>query len=181
MEASQREALEQLFEQHDCGDYRWLPVSQITVAHWVRMKCIYGCPDYGKSVACPPNNPPVDECRRFIGEFSEAVIFHFPKQSPDSEDRRSWSRQINTRLRELEREVFLSGRYKAFMLPTGGCPQCEDCVADPADCRHPGAARPTPEGLAIDVFATARSVGYPVAVLTGEDQRMNRYAILLIE
>jgi hypothetical protein len=35
--------------------------------------------------------------------------------------------------------------------------------------------------LAIDVFSTARLVGYPIGVLSGYDEEMNRYAILLID
>ena len=33
----------------------------------------------------------------------------------------------------------------------------------------------------MDVFATARSLGYPIEVLTDRSQTMNRYAFLLVE
>jgi predicted metal-binding protein len=176
-----KEHLEDIFSQHGFTDFRWLPAKDIEVAQWVRMKCIYGCDGYGQSVACPPNNPPVLECERFIREYSESAIFHFIKVVRDDEEKRKWSREENKRLIDLERAVFLLGYRKAFMLLMGSCPFCEECVERPEDCRHPGSARPTPEGLGVDLFATAHSVGYPLEVLSNRSQQMNRYAILLIE
>src|SRR5512136_1689394 len=143
MASFDRQEMEALFRDRGLEDFRWLPPAGIVVARWVRMKCQFGCPEYGESVACPPNVPPVEECERFFREYSEAAIFRFPKVAPDREQRRKWSREINTRLVALERDVFLLGFPKAFMLPMGRCPQCEECVSRPEDCRHPGSARPT--------------------------------------
>jgi hypothetical protein len=42
-------------------------------------------------------------------------------------------------------------------------------------------ARPSPEGLAVDVFTTARNCGYEIKVLTDYSEEMNRYGFLLIE
>ncbi len=42
-------------------------------------------------------------------------------------------------------------------------------------------ARPTPEALAIDVFSTVRQIGYPIRVVQGYDDEMNRYAFLMVE
>jgi predicted metal-binding protein len=81
----------------------------------------------------------------------------------------------------LEREIFLAGYHKAFLLFTGTCRFCEDCISDRALCKEPLAARPTAEAMAVDVFATVRPLGYPIDVLSRYDQPMNRYAFLLIE
>ncbi len=48
-------------------------------------------------------------------------------------------------------------------------------------CKHPLAARPSPESMAVDVFATIRHYEYLVEVLSDYSQTMNRYAFLLIE
>jgi len=176
-----REQLEDIFRQHGFTDFRWLPGKDIKVSQWVRMKCIYGCDGYGQSVTCPPNNPSVAECERFIHEYSQTAIFHFVKTVRDDEEKRKWSRAENRKLIDLERAVFLHGHHKAFMLLMGSCPFCKECVAKPEECRHPGSARPTPEGLAVDLFSTAHGVGYSLEVLTDRAQEMNRYAILLIE
>ena len=45
----------------------------------------------------------------------------------------------------------------------------------------PEQARPTPEALGVDVFATMSRLGYPLQVLRDYDQPMDRYAFLLIE
>jgi predicted metal-binding protein len=175
-----REQLEGLFRDRGFDDFRWLPTADIVVAQWVRLKCVFGCDEYGKNVACPPNTPTVDECARFVREYADSVILRFAKSFPGHEERAAWSREVNKKLLELERAVFLLGHHKAFMLLMGGCPLCEECVGKPEDCRHPGSARPTPEGIAVDLFATAHSVGYPLEVLSDHSQLMNRYAILLI-
>lgn len=81
--AIDRQQLEGIFQEHGFDEFRWLPAADITVAQWVRMKCTYGCDEYGKSVACPPKNPPVSECERFMREYSQAAIFHFIKAVRD--------------------------------------------------------------------------------------------------
>jgi predicted metal-binding protein len=48
-------------------------------------------------------------------------------------------------------------------------------------CKEPRLARPTSDAMAVDVFTTVRSLGYPIEVLSHYDQPMNRYAFLLID
>jgi predicted metal-binding protein len=176
-----RKALERLFREQGVGDFKWLDPKKIVVSHWVRMKCAFGCSNYGQGACCPPNAPSVEECVEFLSEYREAVIIHFPKRLGDLRKRRAWTKGVNAGLLKLEREVFLAGNQKAFVLPIGPCSLCKECVKSRADCRHMEGARPTPEALAIDVFSTARLVGYPIEVLKDHSERMNRYAILLID
>jgi hypothetical protein len=42
-------------------------------------------------------------------------------------------------------------------------------------------ARAGADALAIDVYATVRSIGYPIQVLKDYTEIMNRYAFLLVE
>ena len=84
-------------------------------------------------------------------------------------------------LLKLERAVFLAGYRKALMLTVDQCALCETCTNERANCRSPKLARPTAEGMAVDVFATARRVGFPIEVLSDYSQEMNRYAILMVE
>jgi len=97
------------------------------------------------------------------------------------EDRRVWARAINERLLALEREVFLAGYQKAFLLFMDSCHLCGECEKTRAECKNPKSARPAPEALAVDVFATVRGCGYPIEVLSEYSQTMNRYAFLLVE
>ena len=173
--------IEELLDRHGYSDYKWIAPESIVVSEWVRMKCMYGCSEYGKNACCPPNTLPVAECRRFFDEYKTAVIFRFEKKVDKPEDRKQWSRQVNQGLSKLEREVFLAGYQKAFLLFMDSCQLCSDCTTLRADCKNAIMARPAPEAMAVDVFATAHASGYPIEVLSDYSQAMNRYAFLLVE
>jgi predicted metal-binding protein len=173
--------LEEMFRGRGCRDFRWIDPVEIVVAEWVRMKCQFGCGEYGRNASCPPNVPPVPECGRFFREYSEAAIFHFAAKLDRPEDRHAWTREIAGRLLDLERDVFVSGHPKAFMLLLDSCSLCETCTGRRASCKEPRRARPTPEAMAVDVFSTVRAAGYPIQVLSDYAGEMNRYAFLLVE
>ena len=173
--------LGRLFEEQGFSDFKWIPAESIIVGQWVRIKCMFGCGDYGKNASCPPNVPSISECERFFYEYKDAVIFRFEKRFDDPNDRHVWSKQINTELMELERRVFLAGNHKAFLLLIDGCSLCVDCPGERQNCKQPKLARPTPEAMGIDVYATVRGAGYPIQVCADYSQVTNRYAFLLIE
>jgi len=173
--------LEALFAQHSYTDYKWIKPEDIVVSQWVRMKCTFGCGEYGRNATCPPNVPSVSECRRFFDEYSAAVIFHFEKKVDKPEDRHAWSRGVNQELVKLERAVFVAGHQKAFLLYMDSCSLCAECPGKREECKNPRSARPSPESMAIDVFTTVRQCGYSIEVLSDYSQAMNRYAFLLIE
>jgi predicted metal-binding protein len=173
--------LESLFARHGVSDFRWLDPAEIVVAQWVRMKCLYGCREFGQNAACPPNAPPVAECERFFREYTRAAVFHFAKTVDRPEDRHAWGRKLNLELLKLEQEVFKAGFVKAFLIFFDSCGICIECPGIRAACKEPKLARPTADALAVDVFSTVRKLGYPIEVLSEYDQEMNRYAFLLIE
>ena len=179
---AKREKLEELF--HKCGytDFKWIDSKNIVVSQWVRMKCMFGCGEYGVTASCPPNVPSVSECERFFREYNDAVIFHFEKNVAKPEDRYAWTRKVNAKLSKLEREVFLAGYERAFLLFMDSCRICGECEAGVREkCEQPRLARPSPEAMAMDVYATVRQVGYPIHVLSDYSQKMNRYAFLMVE
>jgi predicted metal-binding protein len=173
--------LKALFSKHGFADYRWLDPGEVVVAEWVRMKCRFGCREYGRNAACPPNTPSVDECARFFREYTRAIVFRFAKTVGRPKDRHSWSRKVNLDLLKLEQDVFMSGFERAFLLAMDSCNICLECSGSRTSCKEPKLARPVPEALAVDVFTTVRKLGYPIGVLSDYDQEMNRYAILLID
>lgn len=176
-----KEELESRFLKHGYDDFKWIDPEKIVVSYWVRMKCLYGCPNFGNNASCPPNTPSVKDCERFFLEYKRAVIFHFEKKFDHPEDRHAWTKEINTKLLKLEREIFLSGYVKAFLLFMDSCELCQDCPKERKDCKHPQLSRPTPEGMAIDVFTTVRQLDYTINVLKDYSDQMNRYAFLMIE
>lgn len=173
--------LGEMFRRHGYDDYKWIDPKSIVVAQWARMKCMFGCKNYGKCGTCPPNTPSVSECKEFVRGYRTCVIFHFTKRVAKPENRFAWTRKVNSKLLKLEREVFLSGYYKAFLLFMDSCNLCESCPGIRQLCKNPKMSRPTPESMAVDVFATVRKTGYPIDVLYDYSQKMNRYAFLFIE
>ena len=175
-----RKALETLFKQHGFSDFKWIKPDDIVVSQWVRMKCTFGCGEYGRNATCPPNVPTVAECERFFKEYSDAAVFHFEKKVDKPEDRHDWSRKLNMKLSKMEREVFLSGYEKAFLLFMDSCCICKACEGEREKCKVPRSARPSPESMAMDVFSTVKKIGYPIEPLTDYTQAMNRYAFLMV-
>ncbi len=178
--AGERGKLAQLFRDHGFEDFHWIDPRKIVVSQWVRMKCTFGCGNYGKNACCPPNMPSVAECERFFREYAQAVVFHFEKTVAKPQDRHKWSAGINAKLSKLERDVFTWGHERAFLLFMDSCHLCSECTGERATCRNPRAARPSPEAMAMDVYSTVRRLGLSIQVLADYDQAMNRYAFLMV-
>lgn len=176
-----QEEFGKIFKRYGYDDFKWIDPKRIVVAQWARMKCTFGCKNYGKCGTCPPNTPSVPECREFVQGYKTCVVFRFTKRVAKPEDRFAWTRKVNLKLLKLEREIFLSGYYKVFLLFMDSCNLCESCSEIRQLCKNSRMSRPTPESMAIDVFATVRKIGYPIDVLYDVSQEMNRYAFLLIE
>jgi predicted metal-binding protein len=173
--------IEKMARAHDLSDFRWIQPRSIITGHWVRVKCMYGCPRYGQKACCPPEVPSVAECSNFFKEYKSGLFFHFSRKLKKLEMRFSWYREINRKVLALEREAFLSGFYKAFALPPATCSLCGRCRENKRECRQPLASRPTLEAFCVDVYATARKMGYPIQVLKGYEEEMNRFGLLLVE
>ena len=178
---NEKTKFEELFQQQGYSDFKWIDPHKIVVSQWVRMKCQYGCDEYGQTATCPPNAPSIPECVAFFQEYHMAAVFHFSKQVEKPEDRHDWTKELNLKLLELERQVFLSGYRKAFLLFLDSCGMCVDCTGVKETCKQPFFARPSPEGMGVDVFATVRPLGFPIEVLADYTKTMNRYAFLLID
>ncbi len=176
-----KDELEAMFRKHGFDDFRWLDPATMVTGQWVRMRCLYSCPEYGHTATCPPNAPPVEQCERFFREYEACAVFRFHQAVANPEDRHDWTNAITTRLLALEKDVFLAGFYKAFLMPMDSCHFCSPCAGRLAACKRPYEARPTPDAMAIDVYATVRNLGYPIEVLKAYDEPMNRYAFLLVE
>ena len=180
LNAGKRNVLDAIMQEKGYSDYKWIDPKKIIVSQWVRMKCTFGCGEYGRGGSCPPQTPSVAECSQFFNEYSDAVILHFEGIMDKPEDRHNWSRKINTKLVKLEREVFLAGYERAFVLFMDSCCFCKECSGDRETCSEPRMARPAPEAMAVDVYSTVRRFGFNINVRNDYDQRMDRYAFLMV-
>ena len=99
----------------------------------------------------------------------------------EPKNRHAWSKKANLKLVKLEREAFLSGFERAFLLFIDSCGICDECSKDRENCKILKSSRPSPESMAMDVYTTVRQFGFPVEVLTDYAKEMNRYAFLMVE
>lgn len=161
----------------------------VVIREWVRLKCQYGCPEFGKRLTCPPFTPTVDQVRRILSEYSRILIVKF-EQQPISKKTgaEGFMKEFNKRERKvkettlkIEKQLVLKGYYKAFALEPGECNRCKECVAQQGKCRHPREARPSPESLAIDMFSTVKNAGWNIEVRTDMYQSWTNYALILLE
>jgi predicted metal-binding protein len=175
-----RELLDPIILQNGFSEYKWINPKEIIVSHWVRIKCLYGCGDYGQG-ACPPNTPEVDECSRFIKEYDRGVIFRFNQFADKNNYPAEWAKMVTEKLLALEREVFLKGFYKVFLLNHACCNLCKSCEGTRVDCKDKLRSRPSAESFAVDVYRTARNAGMDINVVAENPSEMTKIAILLIE
>jgi len=96
----------------------------IITAPWVRLKCQFGCDGYNSTYCCPPHTPTPDETRQVIDCYKKAVLIHNAKLG-----------SITKIIVKLEREIFLSGYYKAFGFGAGPCYLCKTCPRKDASTR----------------------------------------------
>jgi predicted metal-binding protein len=148
----------------------------VFTATWVRLRCQFGCSEYGQCLTCPPHAPAPETTRRMLDEYQVGLLLH-------GDDWKALRQMSQT----LERQVFLAGYYKAFAFLCGPCWRCKTCVVlrpkggKVAACRHPELARPAMEAAGIDVFATARAAGLPIEVVQSSEDSANYYTLILVE
>ncbi len=174
-------SVESLACKHGFPDFRWISGKDVQVRQWVRFKCMFGCVSYGNKACCPPEVPSIPECRQLFLEYDHILILLITGTLDEASDRKRWSREKNLALLALERDLFLAGHHKGFLLFMDECPLCEECPPARRECTNPSMSRPCPEALGVDVFSTVRSAGFPIEVLTENRQEMKRYAFLLVE
>ena len=174
-----KEKIEAILAEQELTDYRWISPKEIVVSQWVRVKCTFGCSDYGTGT-CPPHTPSVTECERFFSEYQTGLIIRLSIFADKNDYPSDWSKAMTAKLLETERKIFISGHHKVFLLNQTCCSICKTCVGNRHDCKDKSHSRPSPESFAVDVYQTARNAGYDMNVVTNPGE-MNRIAIILIE
>ena len=149
-----------------------IPVKKIVVDERVRLKCqVPLCDTYGRNLMCPPRLPSVEDFRRALSRFSEAVLLQVSapigEQSGGklSDEVFDPARKLHELVNRGEKMAFEGGLHFATGLIGGCCRLCDECVAvlGETKCRFPFKARPSMEAMGIDVFSTLEQVGLPLA------------------
>lgn len=149
-------------------DAKVIDPKSVVVKDWVRLKCQYGCGNYGKSLTCPPYSPTPEQTRKTLKGYSQAILMSVPDESITTHDM----------IAKLERHAFLHGYYSAFGLVAGPCERCEKCNLQ--HCIYPRLTRPSLESSGIDVYATARKNGFHIEVLKTRRQKPMYFGLLLV-
>ncbi len=164
---------------------RTVDVARIRTGAWTRMKCQYGCPNYGRTLCCPPYAPDYETTQKFLAEYERGIIVEFTCSIPDT-DAAGWAavdKQVTSGLLDillqLEKEAFMMNRYRAFALKAGRCRLCDECNLK--KCVNPTKARPSLEACGIDVFALANDNGFDMKVITGPISELKIYGLLLVD
>lgn len=152
-------------------DPKIIRVRNIVLGEWVRWKCKYGCPSYGKWLTCPPYSPTPTETRALLREYRSALLF---RMKPDA-------RKMLESLTDLERRIFLEGYRKALAFSGGSCNLCKVCNIRSRVCRKPEIARPSMEACGIDVFETARKAGYEVSILKHKKSKFTYFGMIILD
>jgi len=146
-----------------------IDAKNVIVGDWVRLKCQFGCGNYGKGLTCPPYSPTPEQTKRVLNSYSRAILMKLPSESTVSRDM----------VANLERRVFLAGYYSALGFAAGPCHRCEKCNLE--HCAYPRLARPSMEACGIDVYATARKNGFHIEVLKNRRQKPTYLGVLLVK
>jgi predicted metal-binding protein len=182
-------------------DLRLIPTEMIVVSDWVRLKCRYGCDNYGNHLGCPPFTPTPSETRAALSSYRNAVLVRFeakpdPKATVKHASRalsNSVAKMQNT-MAELEKAAFLAGYYKAFGMNAMPCALCDTCVIgemqkkdqavfdlDSVKCRNKKIMRPSMEACGIDVFKTLQNAGFKPRVLKDCKEMVELFGLILLD
>ena len=143
----------------------------------VRMHCQLNlCGNYGKNLMCPPFLPSLAEARRLIKSFTFAILLQLKDRvaTDDKDALRTAFDATAVKLGRmavaLEREAFADGFRLAMALGAGECKLCPACSIQNGiqHCISPGAARPSMEGMGIDVIRTFQNAGLPMDFKTDQ-------------
>ena len=136
------------------------------------LKCMFGCPGWGKKHTCPAfhANVSMAEYKEMLSRYSWGIIV-------GAKDKVTAQRASL----KLESMAFHDGYYFAFSM--SNCAMCATCAAaDGEPCRFVKHARPEFHSVGIDVFKTVRGLGLPIETLESRDAPdQNWYSAVFVE
>jgi predicted metal-binding protein len=131
-----------------CTKAKVILTKTISMAHWMKLQCQYGCSHYGSILTCPPYTPDAGEMSEVLVEYEKALLIN---ASPEIN-----ARELVVLLEKLLKE---KGFNKAFALSAQPCDLCDPCTIE-TNCQFPEKARPTLQACGIDVNKTIHNNGW---------------------
>jgi predicted metal-binding protein len=153
-----------------------IPAQLVEIDERVRLKCFIPlCPYYDKNPYCPPRAPQPEFMRAALSRYSWAILFALDvvpvEQFADCSVQRKlgvqWTKKSIEIAGRVETLAFASGYYLAMGLCQFNCLRAlcdqEHCLVLEGDkCPFSLVARPSMEGLGIDVFRLVTKVGWDI-------------------
>jgi predicted metal-binding protein len=168
------------------SDAKIILAEDVVVDERVRMKCLIPlCHRYGNSGFCPPNAPEPELIRKMIKMYKYAILVKhdvLPKEDFTSPGKREvfiertgkHHRKILEIVSKLEVVAFNDGHYLAMGLVGGSC-RTVLCKGAPCpllhggECKFPLIARPSMEGVGIDVYNLVAKAGWDIYPIGPKD------------
>ncbi len=153
-----------------------IPAEWVDVDERVVLKCsVPMCPYFGKSPHCPPNSPDSDFMRRAFGRYKWAVLFaldvipvsEFSDRPIQQKAGVEWTKKNLEITGKLETTAFGLGYHLAMGFSQYNC-HVALCESKPCQvlqgnrCANPLKARPSMEGVGIDVFRLVTKAGWEI-------------------
>ena len=163
-----------------------IPASQVIVQERVWLKCLVPlCHMAGSNPYCPPNTPQPDFIRKALSQYRWAVLFkrdveHLEKYVATSAAQQKERAGLAVAKGFHRKTVEIVGRLEAYAQTEGydlamglACGTCRVNLCNGApcafmekgECRFSMLARPSMEGVGIDVFDLCNKVGWDVYMI----------------
>ena len=131
-----------------CAKAKVISTKAISLAHWVKLHCQFGCSKHGKLFTCPPFTPESEEMAEILEEYDQALLIYANHDT-----------NVQEIVIHLETRFKQNGYQKAFALGAQPCKLCDPCTIS-TFCQYPEKARPTLQACGIDVKATVNNNGW---------------------
>ena len=189
------------------ADAKIISADKVVVEDRVVLKCKVGCPNYGKTLACPPYTPSATEFRKILSEYRYAMFMKFqskaeaepevlkkvmiaetdPSVPPDVKEKAAkfWQKWTDDKVKmlqtvvDLEKTAMSKGYSLAISFVSGHCPLCERCNTETRVCVHPNLARYSEDAVGVNVRKTAENAGIKATFPLAKPPES--FALLLID
>lgn len=154
--------IEKYFCRPEVFQYKVIDSSEIPFSQAVVEACKANrCGKYGTCWTCPPGVGEIDELKKKVGSYKNAVVFTCKYELEDCFDFEGMvAGQKNAKqvLRCIIDELRADGEV-FFALGCEGCGLCEKCTYPDAPCRFPEKAVASVEAYGINVVELAGKIG----------------------
>ena len=158
-------------------DAKVIATDMVVIDERVRAKCIYPkCHHYGTNANCPPHAIDLEQTRKIVKNFRHAIFtkLEVPSEELAGTEARDkglmipGNRKLHEIVSKIESEAFFDGYHLALAFASGPCrdvfcPDIECSALVPGQpCRHSLKARSPMEGVGMDAYTMAATVGWDI-------------------